>query len=181
MAGTLDTGRVMVETDRLVMREFVEGDAESLFRLDSDPEVHRYLGGNPLVHIDQSVAIVARVRQQYRTNGIGRWVTLEKSSGDFLGWSGLRFVPETVNGRVDFIDLGYRFLPAFWGKGYASEAAIASVRHGFDVMKLDAICGYADRDNTASRRVLEKAGLCHTGSFLYDLKPTEWYELARAA
>jgi RimJ/RimL family protein N-acetyltransferase len=169
----------MVETDRLVMRELVESDVEHMFRLDSDPRVHEYLGKNPVARIEQSVAIVARVREQYRLYGIGRWATIEKATGDFIGWSGLRLVPETINGRTDFIDLGYRFMPAYWGKGYASETAIASVRYGFDVMNLDLICGHADRNNLGSRRVLEKAGLRHTGSFIYDLQPTEWYELHR--
>ncbi|HEY4055691.1 MAG TPA: GNAT family N-acetyltransferase [Kofleriaceae bacterium] len=175
----VDTGRVILETERLVLREVVDGDAEGLFRLDSDPRVHEYLGKNPVARIEQSVAIVARIREQYRRYGIARWATIEKRSGDFIGWSGLRRVPETINGHADFIDVGYRFIPAYWGKGYATESSLAAVRYAFDVMQEPVVYGHADRENVASRRVLEKAGLRHAGTFIYEMKPTEWYELRR--
>jgi len=147
-----------LETQRLFFRELITSDADAMFELDSNPEVHRYLGNSPVTSIEQVHAAIVNIREQYEKNGIGRWAAILKETGEFIGWAGLK-LERNVNGREQFYDLGYRFIQKFWGKGYASEAAIAFVNYGFNVMKLEKINAYADADNAASRTVLEKAGL----------------------
>lgn len=86
-----------VETERLEMREFNLHDAEGLFELVSDPEVLKFIGIDTGKSIEESEDIIKELQRQYKENGIGRWAVIEKSIGDFLGWSGLRFYPEVVN------------------------------------------------------------------------------------
>ncbi len=169
-----------IETARLWLREFRDSDAQDMFVLDADPLVHRFLGNRPVQTIEQARATVSHVRQQYEDHGIGRWIVIEKQHGRFVGWSGLKLVREEVNGRSDYYDVGYRLLPAFWGKGYATESAKAALEYGFGELQLSEIAGTVHRDNQASRKVLEKCGLQHTGSFYWQELPCEWLEISRA-
>ncbi|SHJ58004.1 Acetyltransferase (GNAT) domain-containing protein [Hymenobacter daecheongensis DSM 21074] len=167
---------IFVETDRLILRELLPTDEAAMFEMDADPEVHRYLGNKPVTTIEQSRALIAFVRQQYVENGIGRWAVVEKQTGAFVGWSGLKLVAGPTNGRTNYHDLGYRFLRRYWGRGYATETAVASVRYGFDVLRLPRICGIADVRNVASNQVLQKAGLRFGNTFDLNGLPHHWYE-----
>jgi ribosomal-protein-alanine N-acetyltransferase len=78
---------ILVETERLVLRELVAEDALSMFEMDSDPEVQRYLGNKPLVSLTQSQEQIKFIQQQYHDNGIGRWAVIDKQTGEFVGWA----------------------------------------------------------------------------------------------
>ena len=90
--------KIVVETERLILREFLLTDAEAFFEMDSNPEVHRYLGNKPIRTIDEAITVIKNIRQQYIANGIGRWAAIEKLSGEFIGWSGLYFHPFADHG-----------------------------------------------------------------------------------
>lgn len=169
--------KIFAETERLILRELLPSDDEGMFELDADPDVHIYLGNKPVERIEQSREIIEMVRQQYIDNGIGRWAVVEKNTARFLGWAGLKLMKTPTNGRVNFYDLGYRFIKRYWGRGFATEAAKASVEYGFDRLKLESICATADVNNTASRKVLEKAGLKCINIFIEDGYEMGWYEL----
>ncbi|MBC6697623.1 GNAT family N-acetyltransferase [Hymenobacter puniceus] len=165
-----------VETPRLLLRELQATDAPGMFALDSDPEVHRYLGNRPVQTLAQSQETIAFVQRQYQENGIGRWAVELKETGDFLGWAGLKLIREPLNGHVDFYEVGYRLLRRHWGHGYATEAARASVAYGFNVLQLPVLYAIADMQNLASRAVLTKAGFQHTGEFEHEGVLTAWLE-----
>lgn len=168
---------IFAETEWLILREIMEEDEQGLFELDSDPEVHRYLGNQPVKSIEQIRLVIAFIQQQYEDNGIGRWAVVEKSSGQFVGWSGLKFFREQVNGHNDFYELGYRFMKKHWGKGYATEAAKASVKYGFEQLKLDEVFAMTDVNNSASKQVLKKAGFSHIETFSFNEEPTDWFRI----
>ena len=86
-----------LETERLILRELLPTDVVGMFELDSDPEVHKYLGNNPVRTIEETREIIKIICQQYLDNGIGRWAAIEKTSGEFIGWSGLKFIREYEN------------------------------------------------------------------------------------
>jgi [ribosomal protein S5]-alanine N-acetyltransferase len=142
----------VLRTDRLLLREFELTDAPELFALNADPEVMRYTGDKPFTTVADAEALV-RGYTCYRTDGYGRYSVVRLSDRAFLGWCGLR---KQKDGSVD---LGYRFHRRFWGSGYATEAGLASVQHGFTDLGLEHIIGRVARANLASVRVLEKCGL----------------------
>lgn len=171
--------KIFAETKRLILREIVPEDAAAMFEMDSDPDVHRYLGNHPVKSIDEIKNVIQFVRQQYTDNGIGRWAIEEKSTGNFMGWTGLKLVTAPINNHVNYYDLGYRLLKRYWGKGIASETAVASLKYGFDNMNLDIIYGMADVDNVASNAILKKAGLKYIETFIYDGAKHHWYKITK--
>jgi len=164
-------------SERLLFRELLPSDQDSLFEMDSDPDVHRYLGNTPVQSIDEIKTAITMIRKQYEENGVARMAVILKGTGEFLGWAGLKLVKQEINGHTNHYDLGYRFMKKHWGKGYATEAAKAFVDHGFNMMFLSKINAYADAGNVNSHAVLEKAGLLKMGTFDDDGVPSVWYEI----
>jgi ribosomal-protein-alanine N-acetyltransferase len=169
--------KIMLETDRLYMREILPGDEEAMFELDSDPDVHRYLGNKPVKSLDEVRAAINMLRDQYLTNGIARWAVIEKSSGNFIGWAGFKFITEPINGQKGHYDLGYRFIRKYWGKGYASECALALVPYGFNVLKQKTLYAYTAAGNKISKHILEKAGLVFQGTFIEERGECYWFRI----
>ncbi|MCW5518764.1 GNAT family N-acetyltransferase [Aureitalea sp. L0-47] len=169
---------IHIETDRLILRDMEEYDVEGIFALDSDPDVHEYLGKNPITTMEQAKEVIDYVQNQYKQHGIGRWAVIDKKTNDFIGWSGLKF--ETTVREFDYYDLGYRFRKKYWGKGIATETAIASLQYGFDKLELDEISGAADVDNIASNKILQKVGLRYVETFEFEGIPHHWYTLKRS-
>ncbi len=171
--------KIFVETPRLILREILREDNEAIFAMDSDPNVHRYLGNKPLSSIAEVSAIIDFIHTQYVENGIGRWAVVEKESNSFIGWAGLKYITDVVNSHTNYYDLGYRFMQHAWGKGYATEAAKALLNYGFKSMDLTTIYAIADSDNTSSHHVLQKAGLALAETFEYDGSPHHWFYIDR--
>ncbi|MFT4523256.1 MAG: ribosomal-protein-alanine N-acetyltransferase [Bacteroidia bacterium] len=170
---------VKVETKRFILRELVLEDANDMFELDSNSEVIKYLGNHPVKDVASSKEMIAFVQKQYRDNGIGRWAIIEKTTGNFVGWTGLKY--ETNLGeKKNYFDLGYRLKPEYWGKGIATETAMTSLKYGFEVMKLDEIFGAAHIENIASNKVLEKVGLSFVSTFILEGCLHNWYGIAKA-
>ncbi|RZV68320.1 MAG: N-acetyltransferase [Flavobacteriaceae bacterium] len=171
-----------LETERLILRDLLESDVDGIFELDSDPLVHEYLGKKPISTIKEAEEIVGFIRDQYEKRGIGRFAAIEKSSGNFIGWSGLKFNTgdkETIGKKRDFYDIGYRLIPRFWNKGYATESALACLDFGFSNLELNKIVGAAETGNIASNKVLKRIGLKYVEQFLLDDEMINWYELKK--
>lgn len=170
---------IHIETPRLLIRGLMPEDEQGMFEMDSDPEVHRYLGNRPCTSIDQTREYIATIRQQYADNGIGRWAVVLKETDEFIGWTGFKRITEPVNKHVHHLDFGYRHLRRFWRQGYAYEAAKAALDYGIEVLGFWDIYGMTDVDNTASRRLLERLGFRLMEIFAYDAPPL-WRLLRRA-
>ena len=170
---------MIFESNRLYFREIMSDDAEVIFEMDGDPDVHRFLGQHPIENLGQAIKDINHIRQQYIENGIGRLAIIEKESGQFVGWGAFKLITESINGHQNFHDLGYRFIKRHWGKGYATEAAKAAIVYGFSILKLPVIYAIADIGHRASRNVLEKCGFVNEGTFEYDGIPHVWYTLKR--
>ena len=169
--------RIFVETDRLILREILPTDVDGLFQLDSDPEVHRYLGNKPVENKEQIIAMINFIRQQYVDYGIGRWAIVDKESNNFIGWTGLKLVREFTNSHINYYDLGYRLIQKYWGKGFATEAAKASIDYGFEKLNLSEIYAMADCENIKSNDVLTKNGLKFIVTFGLDGIRHNWYKI----
>lgn len=161
--------KIYAETENLILREIVPGDTGDMYRLDSNPIVHKYLGNKPISCKGKARAYIDYIRMQYDTYGIGRWAAIEKSSGDWIGWTGLKMnFEEELNGHSNYYDIGYRFMPEYWGKGYATESSIAARDYFFEHFPGQKLCGIAEVANGASVRVLEKIGLERKDDFIYE-------------
>lgn len=167
----------IIETERLYFRELAESDDVGMFSLDSDPEVHEFLGKKPVKTIEEAREVIRFIRQQYIDNGIGRWAIIEKETGNFIGWGAFKFVTDLVNGHINYYDLGYRFIKSAWGKGYATESAKAAIAYGFNELKLPVIYACADQGNVGSQSVLKKCGFLEKGLFDDEGDPHFWFEL----
>lgn len=169
--------KMIIETERLYFRELLETDVDGIFSLDSDPEVHQYLGKKAIVSIQQAKDAIKFIRQQYVDNGVGRLAIIEKETNDFVGWGGFKLITDLTNGHIGYHDLGYRFIKKFWAKGYATESSKAAVEYAFNELKLPVIYAIADIGNLQSQKVLKKCGFIEKGLFDYDLVPHYWFEL----
>lgn len=168
--------KIFVETERFLLRELLPSDVEGMFALDSDPEVHKYIGNHPITSLEQAEEIIDYVRRQYVQNGIGRWAIEEKSTGEFVGWTGLKLEDQVRPGQP-YYDLGYRLRQPFWGKGIATETGIASLEYGFNTLELPEICGAAHIHNLGSNKVLSKVGMQLQSVFNYEGATHNWYVL----
>lgn len=172
--------KIVVETERLILREILPTDIEGMFELDSDPDVHRYLGNKTVCDKDQIVAVINSIRQQYIDNGIGRWAIIDKKTSDFIGWTGLKFVTDLTNNHKNYYDLGYRVIKKYWGQGIATETAIASLNYAFDKLNADEVYAIADCKNVSSNKILTKVGLNFIEKFDLDEIEHNWYKIERA-
>ena len=147
--------KVILETDRLLLREYVEEDAEAFCKLNSDPEVLRFVPDKRLLNVEQARQIlVDHPIADYRKYGFGRGACILKSTGEQIGFAGLKYLKEFGE-----VDVAFRLMRTHWGLGLATEAALASVRFGFADLDLKRIIGLVMPENVASARVLEKTGL----------------------
>lgn len=160
--------KVILETERMYLRQFTEADAPRIRQLSSAPGVLKYIP-EPIPASDEEAkeVIVKIILPQYKNN-LGRWAAQLKENNEFIGWCGLKLVK-------DEIDLGYRFLPSAWGKGFATEAAKATLQYGHQQLQLEKIIAHAHIDNIASQKVLEKIGMQLVGEGIDDGIPVKGY------
>ncbi|MDD3687978.1 MAG: GNAT family N-acetyltransferase, partial [Bacteroidales bacterium] len=128
--------KIFAETDRFILREILPTDVEGLYELDSDPEVHKYLGNKPVTDREQIIDVINFIRQQYKDNGIGRWAISDKKTNEFIGWTGLKFVTDLTNNHKNYYYLGYRLIRKYWGQGIATETAMVSLDYAFTILKV---------------------------------------------
>lgn len=181
--------KVLFETERTLIRQIDPEDAIGMFSMDSNPNVHKFIGNSPLTSIEESRKVIDMIRKQYDDFGIARWAMLDKYTEDFMGWIGFKYMTEQVNKHQGHYDFGYRLKEEFWGKGYATEGSKGCLKYGIDKLKLENIFAMTHLDNLASRRVLEKNGFTLLEIFAYDAEPawrdagepTTWYGYSQQA
>jgi len=146
---------VKLESERLLIRPFKIGDEQAMFELNSNPLVQKYTGDTLVTTKKQAEEILHNiVLKDYQIYGYGRFAVIYKFDQKLIGFTGIKYLPE-VNGESD---LGYRFLPEYWGKGIATESSKMALEYGFKSLQLEKILGFTELKNKASTRVLEKVG-----------------------
>ena len=156
--------KIFLETERLWLRQFTEDDVDNLVDLDSDPDVMRYInGGRPTPRDEiRNDYLPAFFRYYERFEGYGFWAAMEKTTGEFLGW--FHFRP-AKDASLDEPELGYRLRKSAWGKGYGTEGSRVLIQKGFTELGVRRVVATTMTVNTASRRVMEKAGLRFVRTF----------------
>ncbi len=153
-----------IETPRLYLRQFSMDDLDDLFAIRSDPEVMRFIGESRPQSLDQVRDALENVISVWKQHGFGRWAIVHKGDEKLIGWCGLAFLDNT-----DEIEIGYGIAKEYWGKGLTTEAAVVSIKYGFEDLKLNRIVAVAMPENIASRRIMEKMGMRYE-------KTGYWYE-----
>ncbi len=167
-----------IETERLILRPFVESDYQAVYDFASDDEVQKYTGQKSITSVEEAKAIIKNsFYKDYATYGYGRWAVIYKPDNRLIGFNGLKFMPE-----VNDTDIGYRYLKEYWGKGIATEAAKPMIKYGFEHLNLEKIIGIAMHENVASCKVLEKLGLVYYKKdyFLDSDRTFNWYQIKKA-
>lgn len=144
-------------TERLTLRRFRTTDLEELAVLFEHAEVWQFPYGRGFTPRETCDFLDDQIRE-WRTHGFGCWIAREKTNDRVVGYVGLSvplFLPEILPA----VEVGWRFDPAVWGRGLASEGARAALDEGFDTMGLDEICSVPQADNPASSRVCERIGM----------------------
>ena len=161
---------IVTESTRLIIREFEVEDSISLMDVFGDEEVMRY--GDGVKTLEWVEYSVREMRKDYHVPGYGKWAVVAKDSTALLGYCGLEDLD--INGKQE-VAIGYRLARPYWGQGYASEAAIAVRDYGLHALKLKRLVATIDPDNTASIRVVQKAGFIYEKDIMLDTHPDHLY------
>lgn len=144
-----------LETERLSLRRFVFEDAPSIVELLNQPSFLQNIGDRGVRNVaDAHRYLREGPMAMYEKYGFGLWRASRRSDDAFVGMCGL-----LKRDILPDVDVGYAFLPEHWGRGYAFEAASATIEHGARKFGLGRIIGVVSDHNAASIRVLEKAGM----------------------
>ncbi len=147
------SGTVVLTTPRLRLRTFRHDDLPHYAALNADPEVARYLGG--ALSREHSDEIASWANEVYEREGIGLLAVERRDDGAFLGMCGLHH----QESYPDEVEVAWRLAHEHWGSGYATEAAIAWLDHGFGTLALPRVISITDRPNVRSLAVMRRLGM----------------------
>lgn len=151
-----------IQTERLQLRPFAPADLDDLAHLLADPLVTRYIGDGQPRDRAATAQVLDRIARHWQDYGFGWWAVAYLANPRLIGWCGLKLIDET--GETEVL---YMLEPAAWGQGLAAEGAAASLRYGFEQLKLDTIIAIAYPQNQASQRVMQKIGMRSNGLARY--------------
>lgn len=144
-----------METERLRLRRFTLDDVDLLTRLDSDPEVMRFLTGKPTPREEIENVVLPELLNVYAEHPeLGTFAAEQKSDGAFIGWFGMQPTKEPA-----MVNVGYRLHRTAWGKGYATEGTKALIDKAFGELGMDRVLADTMAVNHRSRAVMRRSGL----------------------
>jgi RimJ/RimL family protein N-acetyltransferase len=144
-----------IGTERLIMRGWRDSDIAPWAAMNADPEVRRYLG--PLLTFEQAEAWALNFQDDLDRYGFGFWALEVRASGDFIGFTGLGTVDEDL--PFAGTELAWRLARPAWGRGYATEAALAAMNYGFATMGVPEIVAVTMAANLRSQAVMRRIGM----------------------
>jgi len=149
----IETTIPTIETPNLALRPWKMEDADLLLEILQEPDILQFFPPTTFT-LEKTHRYINHQLHHWRENGYGHWAVTIKDDDRVIGWNGLEHLPETDENEV-----AYLLSHQAWGHGYATEAARAALKYGFETACLPAIIGLVHPDNTGSIRVLEKCGL----------------------
>ena len=151
----LETGEGIptLYTPRLILRPLVLEVVPVLHRIYQTEGVLEYFPNPTPPPVEKVEPFISSQKTHWKHNGYGNWAIVPIEAAEMIGWAGLQYLPET-----DEVEVGYLLDRPFWGKGYATEAAQASVNYGFTKFHFPEIIALVHPDNAASLRVAAKCG-----------------------
>ena len=158
-------------SERLSFEVMTSDDVELMFQLDQDPEVMRFINGGITTSHEDLIEIYLPRMESYTNleKGWGIWKVLLKDSDKFIGWVLVR--PMNYFGdepEHDNLELGWRFFKDSWGKGYATESAIAIMNALTDLGGIKKLCAIAVEENMASVKIMNKIGMKYIKTYFHE-------------
>jgi len=155
----------IIETDRLILREFTLDDLSATREIVCDEQTMYALNG--AWSAQENREGIQKQVQGYREDGFGRWAVVLKDADKVIGICGLQWC-DTDKDKV--LEIGYLFNRAYWGNGYAAEAAIACKHYAFDIMNYGEVFSLVRDTNLASMNVAIRNGMLIRGRFIKHYK-----------
>jgi len=152
----------ILTTERLRLRELRLTDVDLMQQILIGKDVLQYFPEYPPFTKAQTEKMITKKLEQWEQYGHGIWAVETLENNILIGRCGLGYLPDT-----DEIEVGYILGRDFWGKGYATEAAKASLNYGFTHLEVNEIVGIVHVDNIGSQHVLQKIGMSHTNTKEY--------------
>jgi RimJ/RimL family protein N-acetyltransferase len=160
----------MIETKRLLLRSWRDADLGPFAQLNADPNVYEFFGKG--LSAGESAALVKDIQEEIDQQGFGLWALELKETKAFIGCTGLS-VPEFTAHFTPCVEIAWRLAVPYWGRGYATEAALAALEYGFHTIGLKEIVAFTAPQNVRSRAVMKRIGMtCDAqGDFNHPLLP----------
>lgn len=153
---------LVLETERAFLRQLNDTDFEDYFQLESNSEVMHFITGRPRPREEARLRFAKQRLEYLRDPGFGVWSVCLKSSGQLIGTACLNYIQDTSIRQI-----GYKFAPSQYGKGLATEIATALLMYGFEACNLHEISAVCSPRNTASEKVMQKAGMEYVGTGIF--------------
>lgn len=149
---------IILETNRLYLRNFIDADLQSMYAINQDPAVMEYFSG--LQDLESTRQFITKVKNHFDEYGFSLYATIRKDNQEFIGFIGLL----TTDFKAHFtpaIEIGWRLSSQHWEQGFATEGAKAVVDYAFNHLNLPEIVSFTVYNNKKSRHVMQKIGLYH--------------------
>jgi RimJ/RimL family protein N-acetyltransferase len=164
-----------IETRRLRLRAFTAEDLDGLHLVFGDAEVMRFISGGKARSREETEIGLGRTIEGWRTRGFGFWAVTSLDSTGLIGYCGFMFLENTPE-----VEIAYGLKKSHWGRGFATEAARACLRCGFEELKLARIVAVVHPQNVASQRVLEKLGMTYAKRVHHYDAELMYYEISKS-
>ena len=148
----------MLQTQRLILRDWQQSDIEPFAQMNADAEVMKYFPA--ILSRQESDALVERIENHHQVHGFGLWAVEERWTGVFIGFIGLS-VPKFQAHFTPTVEVGWRLTRKFWGQGYATEGAKRAISYGFYDLGLTEIVAFTAKSNLRSIAVMKRLGMTH--------------------
>lgn len=171
---------MIITTERLILRPWDEDDFEPFAQLNADPRVMEYFPST--LSREESDQMAKRMQAKIEERGWGWWAVSITRTGEFIGFIGLNNVdkPTFTTDSTPAVEVGWRLAHDYWGKGYATEGALACLKYGFGTLKLPEIVAFTAIQNLRSRAVMKKIGMTYNPEDDFDhSKLPEGHKLRR--
>lgn len=149
----------MIKTNRLILRPWRKTDLEPFAALNADAQVMEHLPSS--LSKEESALMMKRMQAKIEEKGWGFWAVSLETNGEFIGFIGMNDLEHTLFPApfTPAVEIGWRLAYPFWGKGYATEGALACLKYGFDTLHLQEIVSFTATQNMRSRAVMERIGM----------------------
>jgi ribosomal-protein-alanine N-acetyltransferase len=166
--------KTIVETDRLIIREFVEDDLFSLYKIESNPKIIEFIPWNKLSTLNECRRQLKKYIYNYDNYNLNTWAVVEKQSNDVIGITQLIY-----SNKIRGIELGTKISPEYWSMGYASELSKAIVHYGLYELGIDEITAVTDINNAGAIKSLINMGMTLKKYGYYNGAEAAFYSLKR--